>query len=793
MDMSKYKALFVSETQEHLSSMNRGLVNIEQNPADDEAISEVFRNAHSIKGMAASMGFDPVRDLAHAMEDLMEDIRDGLRKAEPEAMDLLFKGLDTLETMLSEIQNEQEPSPRGRELAMEIRKLRGEDVSAMTEEHPAEEPEEEKKELEDTDRQPQQAPETPLSRLAPERREDEMEFILGEDSPVEKQEQETKRLGHAHPDVDFVMEEAPSEPLEEKASEDQEPPPDEEAVSMKPPPRPPSIPARQEEEESQSQEVHEQSLEELEEEEEAPAPRPAAALAPDWTVRVVFSPQTASPAVRGLILFKRVVELGEIVDSRPSADLVKAGNFMADPKGLAVEIDLASPADHDEIIKVLNSMADVQSFEVKKPSEQPELLGPPPETTPPAEQDRGQGVITEQGRLEHTYDPFAQVQALPQTVRVKTSALDKFINALGEMILVKNELREVAKKSAVAGLDQGLDRLDSLVKDFHDQVMSIRMMPLESVVQRLPRVVRDLAKEEGKKVRLEVVGQDIELDRAIIEQLTDPLIHLLRNAVNHGIEPPAERAAAGKPEEARVVLEAYRLRDLVLIEVRDDGRGIDPFSIKEAAVGKGIISAAQAEGLSDEDALQLIFQPGFSTAREVGLISGRGVGMDAVKNTVENMGGYVTLDTAVGRGATFTLHLPKTIAIVNMLLVRLAREIFAIPISKILKTVEILPHQVRRSRGTNFFLDRQELVPMKPLHPFLDLPQPEEKDRKPAPALLVESHAKKVALLVDELVGQEEAFIRPLGKPLEKISGLSGVTMLGDGRVVFVLDTMGLM
>jgi two-component system chemotaxis sensor kinase CheA len=217
------------------------------------------------------------------------------------------------------------------------------------------------------------------------------------------------------------------------------------------------------------------------------------------------------------------------------------------------------------------------------------------------------------------------------------------------------------------------------------------------------------------------------------------------------------------------------------------------FLLREAAVAKNVLSSEEAAALSDEDAIQLIFRPGFSTAREVGMVSGRGVGMDAVKTVVEGVGGYVTVNTRPRAGTTFTLHLPRTIAIVNVLLIKLSQELFAIPITKIQKTVEILPHQVRKTQGKRFFLDRQEMIPIKPLHRFLDLPETERDPRAPQLALIIATHNRKTALVVDDLVGQEEAFIRPLGKPLERISGLSGVTMLGDGCLVFVLDTMSLL
>jgi len=677
MDMSKYKALFVTETTEHLQSINTNLVLLEQNPAHTEAIHSLFRSAHSIKGMAASMGFDVIRDLAHALEDLMDDFRQGRRAVNREATDLLFQGLDLLEGLVKEAAADKPFTISIEALLAKIQTHR---------QVPA----------------PAPAPAAPAAAGGsaediPDLSGDE--FGMGEAKPAE----------------------SPTAP--EPAA-------------------------------------------------------PAAGPTGDYTLRVVISRQAAAPSVRGLILFKRVGELGQVVSSRPSLEQVKQNQFLDDPAGPAVELDLATAAGREDVLKVLNSLAEVHSFEIF------ERRGQAPAPAPaPAE---------EKAAPEPGHDPFAAAQPLPQTVRVQTRILDQFINAVGEMILVKSELRELAKRHPTPGLDQGLDRLERLVRDFHDLVMSIRLMPLESVVARLPRTVRDLAHDQNKQVRFEIKGQEIELDRAILEQLGDPLLHLLRNAVSHGIEPPEERRRAGKEPTGAIVMRAYRERDMVLLEVRDDGRGMDPFQLKEVAIEKQLLKPEAAEAMSDDDAYQLIFLPGFSTAREVGLVSGRGVGMDVVRSAVEGIGGFVSLTSAVSKGSTITLHLPRTISIINVLLVRLNREVFALPISKVLKTVEILEHQIRKSQKQHYYLDRQELIPMHDLRRFLNLPE-ENHRRAPYPALVVEVQKRKMALLVDEFVGQEEAFIRPLGKPLERISGLSGVTMLGDGRIVFVLDTLGLM
>jgi two-component system chemotaxis sensor kinase CheA len=675
MDISKYKALFVTETTEHLQAINSNLVLLEQNPSHPEAIHSLFRSAHSIKGMAASMGFDIIRDLAHALEDLMDDFRQGRRAINRKAMDLLFQGLDLLEGLVKEAAADKPFSLSIEDLLGKIRAQR---------QVPAPEP-------------AAAAPATPAAPLASA---EDIPDLSGDD--------------FAEPGT---------------------------APAQSP------LPAH-------------------------PPAGAAAGLASDYTLKVVISRQATAPSVRGLILFKRAGELGRVVASRPSLEQVKQNQFLDDPAGLAVELELKSAAGREEVLKVLNSLAEVQSFDILE--------------------HRGGAASAAAAAPEPGPDPFAAAPPLPRTVRVQTRILDQFINAVGEMILVKSELREVAKRHPTPGLDLGLDRLERLIRDFHDLVMGIRLMPLDSVVQRLPRTVRDLARDQGKNLRFEIKGKEIELDRAILEQLGDPLLHLLRNAVSHGIESPEERQRAGKDPAGAIEVLAYRERDMVLLEVRDDGRGMDPFQLKEVAVEKQLLKPELAETLSDDDAFQLIFLPGFSTAREVGLVSGRGVGMDVVRSAVEGVGGFVSLVSAVNKGSTITLHLPRTISIINVLLVRLNREVFALPISKVQKTVEILEHQVRKSQKQQYFLDRQELVPIHDLRRFLNLPE-DNRRRAPYPALVVEVQKRKMALMVDEFIGQEEAFIRPLGKPLERISGLSGVTMLGDGRIVFVLDTLGLM
>ena len=489
-------------------------------------------------------------------------------------------------------------------------------------------------------------------------------------------------------------------------------------------------------------------------------------------VKVMISPEADAPSVRGLILYKRLEEIGKMISASPDKDSIKQGKITKLPAGYPITFVMAPAADPNAITAALSKVSELRTFETN-----PVELGAPKKEEEPEKETRSQAEAT--------------VQPLPQTVRVKTELLDDFINILGEMILIKGEMEETWRKAPNPGLRQRLDRLDRLTKEFHDQVMAARLMPVETVLQRFPRLVRDLAREQGKEIELEVIGKEIELDRALIEKLPDPLVHIIRNAVDHGIETPEERKQAGKNPTGQVLIEASRERDMVLLEIRDDGRGIDPDIVKKKAIEKGLLDPAKAAEQTYEQIMNLIFMPGFSTSEKVGMTSGRGVGMDVVKTVIEGMSGMVSLASEPGKGTTITLHLPQTVAIVKVLLIRLLEEVFAIPVNRIMRSVEILPYQLRKSQNQEYYVERQELIPLSYFHKLLDLKAPEDH-KFPLNALILEIKKKKMAIAVDDLIGQEDAFIRPLGRPLEKIPGLSGVTMLGDGKIVFVLDVMGL-
>ncbi|HZA51408.1 MAG TPA: chemotaxis protein CheW, partial [Myxococcaceae bacterium] len=335
-------------------------------------------------------------------------------------------------------------------------------------------------------------------------------------------------------------------------------------------------------------------------------------------------------------------------------------------------------------------------------------------------------------------------------------------------------------------LEEGVDRLHGLVKDLHDKVMSARMTPLAVIMDRLPRVARDIARRRGREVDLVITGAEIELDRAIIDELSDPLLHLIRNCIDHGIESAEERVAARKGPRGRVLISVRRQRDRVVLEMEDDGRGMDPSKLKIAALQRGLITEDAANRMSDREAFLLACLPGVSTAGAVSEISGRGVGMDAVKRTVENLGGTMEIESEQGRGTRFTLRLPLTVAVVNLLLVQVGEEVFGLPIAKVLGATEVEEGALSRSREQAMLPWGAGLVPVYALSDLLAVPAPRRIGARPY--VVMEGDGGRLALGVDRLLGQEEVVLKALSRPLDLVPGLSGVTILGSGRPVFILD-----
>jgi two-component system chemotaxis sensor kinase CheA len=374
-----------------------------------------------------------------------------------------------------------------------------------------------------------------------------------------------------------------------------------------------------------------------------------------------------------------------------------------------------------------------------------------------------------------------------QTIRVRTEILDNLINITGELITNKHRLMNVGRELGAVRLSEALGELTQLLRGLHNEVMNVRMMPFASITDRFPRIVRDLARKNGKDVAFEIEGKEIELDRGILEELADPLVHILRNAVDHGLESGTLRLACGKEAQGKIRLSASREKDQFIITIKDDGRGMDPAKLIATALNTGIITPEVSKLLSPRDALLLICSPGFSTAQEISDVSGRGVGMDVVRSTIRKLGGTLAIESEVGRGACITLKLPLTIAIINVLLVDCSGLTFAVPVTGILRTMEIRPEMITtRGKHKVFYLD-DEPIPLLSMTRIFGL-QGAPPRGKIVTLFVTEVRGRKVALVVDRFLGHQEVFVKPLGRPLNKMKGLAGGAILGDGKVIFILD-----
>ncbi|HVP65927.1 MAG TPA: chemotaxis protein CheW, partial [Anaeromyxobacteraceae bacterium] len=376
-----------------------------------------------------------------------------------------------------------------------------------------------------------------------------------------------------------------------------------------------------------------------------------------------------------------------------------------------------------------------------------------------------------------------------RTVRVRAELLDDFLDVVGELLLATARLRAVGRAIPEAQRrphDEGVDRLHGIVKDLHGKVMAARMTPLTLLSDRLPRAARDLARRSGKQVDVAVSGAEIEIDRSLVEDIADPVLHVLRNAVDHGLENPAERISSGKSATGHVEVSARRERDRLVLEIADDGRGMDPERLRQAAVERGAISREAAAALSDAEALELSCLPGVSTARVLTDVSGRGVGMDAVKKAVEALGGSLAIDSRRGRGTRISMRLPLTVAVQPLLLVRVGSEILGLPVAKVHGAAEVEVERLERSGGAPLLGFAGGHVPVHDLGRLIGLPPARTSGRRSI--VVTEAEGGRVGLAVDQLLGQEEAVLKPLHRPLSLVPGLSAVTVLGSGRPVFVLD-----
>lgn len=672
MDMSKYVKMYVSESQDRLQRMDGLLLALEQDGAERGAIDTLFREAHSIKGMSASMGYEELAKVSHRMEDFLEQYRGGKGTLERGGVDLLFEGVDLLRRAVEEIAAGSAPTLKSDEY---------------------------------------------LAKMA---------TLILKAAPATS---------------------APARPAAEPAR------------------RGPSVGRQQ------------------------------------FAVDLRIAADAPLPSARAYITLRRVRDLGELIRSAPTVEQVQAGQFSG---GLSMLVATAKSA--AEVQAFLASLPDVASVVVRPAGsdtalDPPEAAPSPVRGQPPAEPRsadppvRPQPASAQPAPSVPPPPPAAAASASGSSavsrravtmMRVDARLLDDLMDQVGELMTANGSLLELSQAIDSPRLHESAGRVEGLVKALQQHAMKLRMMPLEMIADRFPRAVRDLARKHGKEVNFEVLGKETELDRAILEELPDPILHILRNAIDHGIEPSEERVRKGKPPVGTIRLEASKERESVVIRVTDDGRGIDPTVLRRVAVDRGVVARDQIETMPDADVMMLITLPGFSTAKEVTDVSGRGVGMDVVRGAVESLRGSLLIDSVVDRGTTFTLKLPLTLVVVAVLLVAIDEELYALPVSAVEQILEIRADEIQHAQGQDVIARDGALLPLVTLRHLLGAPAVPP----PASRLVVvcEMRGRLIGLAVDRFVGYREAVVKPLDRALKGVRGFAGVTILGDGSTVLILD-----
>ncbi|MFO7946006.1 MAG: chemotaxis protein CheA [Armatimonadota bacterium] len=502
-------------------------------------------------------------------------------------------------------------------------------------------------------------------------------------------------------------------------------------------------------------------------------------------IDIVLDGNCDMPAARAWLVLQQIEGYADVISSDPSLDDLEEEETDFDTLSVILETSLSG----DDLLDLTSALPDVAEVSITDHSPQAE--------EPVKAEQVADSRVEEKGGSGGP--PVVGMKRSPSTVRVAVENIDALMNLVGELVINRTRLTNLSQQlrsragSGLTEMSQNLEQITSnmgmLVTELQERVMKTRMVPVQQLFGRFPRLVRDAARREEKQVALDIRGGETELDRSVIEDIVDPLTHLLRNAVSHGIESPQQREKAGKSPEGTVRLSARQEEGSVIIEVCDDGRGIDPDAIRRSAVERGVVDESQAASMSDVQALELIFTPGFSTAQTVSDVSGRGVGMDVVKNNIDKLGGLVEIDSTPGTGTTVSLHLPLTLAIIQGLLVQAADIVFALPLASVYRILRVEPHQISRVGGTLYTIEQDRALPLISLAQIANLRKSEPETADTVIAVLVGDGRTEVGLLVDELIGNEELVIQPLGDVLKNVKMVSGAALLGDGRLTLIVDT----
>ena len=694
MDVSQYLEIFIDETKEHIQSLSDQLMILESEPENADCVNEIFRAAHSLKGMAGTMGYKRMQSLTHNMENVFSEVRNGTMKVESNLIDVLFQALDALEQYLALIQETQDEGTNDNE---NILKALNEILAAGTGAAPA-----------------------------PAKTEEKVEESAAEENPAESSEAASGTFN------EFALGDAEKDVAKE-ASE---------------------------------------------------------AGKHIYGITVKIQESCILKAARAFLVFKAIEDLGEIIVSNPNSQDIEDEKF-----DFEFSFYAASAEPIDKLLAAAKSVSEIEAATGVEISADKYADDAETETVEPKKEE-----TVEPKKEEPAAPAVAASNAAPakknakpvvnRTIRVDIDKLDNLMNLVSELIIAKNSIVSATAETQAAspGVNEHIEYLESVTTNLHESVMKVRMVPIESVVAKFPRMIRDLSKKLGKKMELYMSGEETELDRTVVDEISDPLQHLLRNSADHGLESNEARLAAGKPEVGSIILNAYQEGNNVIIEVKDDGNGIDVEAVKNKAIERGTITAEQAEAMSDKEIIDLLFLPSFSTAKKVTDVSGRGVGLDVVKSKIEALGGDVSVKTKLGEGSTFTIRLPLTLAIIQALMVTVGGEKYAIALGSIDTIEDVSVSDVKYVQTKEVVQLRGSVIPLIRLNEVLDIESQRDADDDHLIVVIVQKGDSQAGLVVDNLIGQQEIVIKSLGKYINTSKIISGATILGDGEVALIVD-----
>lgn len=691
MDTSQYLELFIDETKEHLQTLNEHVLVLEKEPDNEDTVNEIFRAAHTLKGMSGTMGFTRMQRLTHDLENVFSEIRNGNMKANEKLIDVLFRGLDALESYLDVISSEgNEGTEDNEDIINDLNALVAEQSGGAVQASAAEEKKKDvPEETSGADEDKCKYKEIPIS-----------EFDL---SAIQTAKREGKKI---------------------------------------------------------------------------------------YGITVFLQDICILKAARAFLVFKSVENRGELIKSVPSTEKIEDEEF-----GLDFSWILASADTIENIRNLIMSVSEIEEVYIEELDiSEAEVTTKEDSSSPKEEQENADKTETSQENPKKASPAANKAKMGSRSVRVDIDKLDVLMNLVSELIIAKNGLVSVSagggevKTENNQTFHEQIEYLERVTTNLHESVMKVRMVPIESVVNRFPRMIRDLNRKLNKKMELYMTGEETELDRTVIDEIGDPLMHLLRNSADHGLESNEERIRLGKPEIGSIFLDAYQDGNNVVIEVRDDGAGIDVDRVRRKAIEKGAITEKQAEAMTDKEFIDLLFQPSFSTAEKITDVSGRGVGLDVVKTKIEALGGNISAKTVAGEGSTFTISLPLTLAIIQALMVEVGSEKYAIPLGSINGIEDIDKNEISFVQSKEVINLRGKVIPILRLHELLDIEMPETEPESLI-VVIMQKADQQVGLVIDQLIGQQETVIKSLGRHITNDKLFSGATILGDGEVALILDT----